>query len=106
MDERAAAIVACTNSGLTARSISRFRPVAPIVAATPHALTARQLTLSWGIDTVLVPEAKTTDEAVNFGVQAVVRGGYAKAGEVVVVLAGSLRAPEPVTDTIRLVRIY
>ena len=106
VDERAAAIVACTNSGLTARSISRFRPVAPIVAATPHALTARQLTLSWGIDTVLVPEAKTTDEAVNFGVQAVVRGGYAKAGEVVVVLAGSLRAPEPVTDTIRLVRIY
>jgi pyruvate kinase len=106
VDERAAAIVACTNSGLTARSISRFRPVAPIVAATPYALTARQLTLSWGIDTVLVPEAKTTDEAVGFGVHAVVKGGYAKAGDVVVVLAGSLRDPEPVTDTIRLVRIY
>jgi len=55
---------------------------------------------------VLVPEAKTTDEAVNQAVEAVRRGGYAKPGDVVVVLAGSLGDPEPVTDTLRLVRIY
>lgn len=106
VDEKAAVIVACTNTGTTARAISRFRPAAPIVAATPHALTARQLTTSWGVDTVLVPEAKSTDEAVAFGVQAVRAAGYAKAGDVVVVLAGSLHDPEPVTDTMRLVRIY
>jgi pyruvate kinase len=106
VDEKAAAIVACTNSGATARAIARFRPAAPIVAATPHPLTARQLTISWGVDTVLVPEAKTTDEAVSFGVQAVRAAGYAKPGDVVVVLAGSLMDPEPVTDTLRLVRIY
>ena len=76
------------------------------MAATPYEYTARQLTTSWGVDTVLVPEAKTTDEAVNFGVQAVLEGGYARPGDVVVVLAGSLRDPEPVTDTLRLVRIY
>lgn len=106
VDENAAVIVACTNTGATARAIARFRPPAPIVAATPYAYTARQLTTSWGVDTVLVPEAKTTDEAVTYGVQAVVRGGYAQPGDVVVVLAGSLRDPEPVTDTLRLVRIY
>jgi pyruvate kinase len=106
LDEHAAVIVACTNSGATARAIARFRPAAPIVAATPHAYTARQLTTSWGVDTVLVPEAKTTDEAVSYGVQAVRAAGYAKPGDVVVVLAGSLNDPEPVTDTLRLVRIY
>jgi pyruvate kinase len=106
VDEKAAVIVACTNSGATARAIARFRPAAPIVAATPYEYTARQLTTSWGVDTVLVPEAKTTDEAVNFGVQAVRQGGYAQPGDVVVVLAGSLWDPEPVTDTLRLVRIY
>ena len=105
-EERAAVIVACTNSGATARAIARFRPAAPIVAATPNADTARQLTISWGVDTVLVPQAKTTDEAVGYGVQAVRQGGYVKPGDVVVVLAGSLHDPEPVTDTLRLVRIY
>jgi pyruvate kinase len=106
VDERAAVIVACTNSGATARAIARFRPAAPIVAATPHPDTARQLTVSWGVDTVLVPQAKTIDEAVGYGVQAVREGGYVKPGDVVVVLAGSLHDPEPVTDTLRLVRIY
>jgi hypothetical protein len=43
---------------------------------------------------------------VSQAVEAVRRGGYAKAGDVVVVLAGSLGDPEPVTDTLRLVRIY
>jgi pyruvate kinase len=106
LDEKAAAIIACTNSGATARAIARFRPAAPIVAATPYPETARKLTTSWGVDTVLVPEAKSTDEAVSFGVSAVRAGGYVKPGDVVVVLAGSLHDPEPVTDTLRLVRIY
>ena len=43
---------------------------------------------------------------MSFGVQAVRAGGYVKPGDVVVVLAGSLTDPEPVTDTLRLVRIY
>lgn len=50
--------------------------------------------------------ARTTDEAVDFGVQAVRDRGYVRPGDVVVVLAGSLHDPEPVTDTLRLVRIY
>ena len=105
VDEKAAVIVACTNTGATARAIARFRPAAPSWRP-PRSATARQLTTSWGVDTVLVPEAKTTDEAVNFGVQAVLQGGYVKPGDIVVVLAGSLNDPEPVTDTLRIVRIY
>ena len=106
VDEDAACIVACTRSGATARAISRFRPAIPVVACTPSARTARQLTLSWGVETITVGEAASTDEIVWFAVQAVVQGGYAAAGDVVVVLAGSPLEAAPATDTMRLVRVH
>lgn len=102
----AAAIIACTRSGATARVISRFRPAAPIVAATPSARTARQLRLSWGVSTVEVPESGSTDDIVWFAVKAAVEAGHAAAGDVVVVLAGSPTEPEPVTDTMRVVMVH
>jgi pyruvate kinase len=102
----ASAIIACTNSGATARSIARFRPEARIVAATPLDVTARQLTMSWGVDSVIVKESSSTDEIVWFAVQRAVEEGYASTGDVVVVLAGSPEEPEPVTDTLRIVQIH
>lgn len=105
LEEDAACIVACTNTGATARAISRFRPAMPIVACTPSERAARQLTLSWGVRTITMGERASTDEIVWFAVQAVVQAGYAAAGDVVVVLAGSPTEPEPATDTMRLVRI-
>jgi pyruvate kinase len=86
-------------------AISRFRPSMPIVAATPSERTARQLTVSWGVETLVVGEANSTDEIVWFAVQAAVRAGYAVSGQVLVVLAGSPIEPEPATDTLRLVRV-
>jgi len=106
IEEDAACIVACTRAGHTARAISRFRPSVPIVACTPSDRTARQLTLSWGVQTITLGEVSSTDEIVWFAVQAVVHAGYARAGDVVVVLAGSPTEPEPATDTMRLVRIH
>jgi pyruvate kinase len=106
VEEDAACIVACTRSGATARAISRFRPAMPVVACTPSERTARQLTLSWGVQTITVGEASSTDEIVWFAVQAIVQAGYASAGDVVVVLAGSPIETAPATDTMRLVRIH
>lgn len=105
VEEHAACIIACTRSGATARAISRFRPPMPLMACTPSPSTARQLTLSWGVHTVTVGEAGSTDEVVWFAVQAAVEAGYAKTGDVVVVVAGSPTEPEPATDTMRVVRI-
>jgi pyruvate kinase len=104
-DQQVALIIACTRSGATARAISRFRPDVPIIAATPSAETARQLSLSWGVTALTVGESRSTDDIVWFAVQAVVRAGYASPGDVAVVLAGSPTEPEPATDTLRLVRI-
>jgi len=105
LEEDVAAIVACTRSGATARAISRFRPAMPIVAATPYERTAHQLRLSWGVDPLVVRESASTDDVVWFAVQRVVEAGYAAPGDVVVVLAGSPNEPEPVADTVRLVRV-
>lgn len=105
IDQEAELIIACTRSGATARAISRFRPELPIVAATPSNRTARQLTLSWGVQTLLVRESTSTDDIVWFAVQAAVEAGLADVGDVAVVLAGSPTEPEPATDTMRLVRI-
>ena len=104
--EGAAAIIACTRSGTTARVISRFRPDIPIVAATPSERTARQLSLSWGVSTVTVPTSDSTDDIVWFAVKAAVEAGFATAGEVVVVLVGSPTEPEPITDTMRIVAVH
>ena len=77
----------------------------PIIAVTPSPRTASQLTLSWGVETLVIDEVTTTDEIVWFAVQAAVRSGFAHPGDVVIVLAGSPIEPEPATDTLRLVRV-
>ncbi|MBO0691384.1 MAG: pyruvate kinase [Acidimicrobiaceae bacterium] len=106
VEQGSPAIIACTRSGATARAIARFRPAAQVIAATPLEITARQLRMSWGVESVIVKESYSTDEIVWFAVQEAVEQRYAKRGDVVVVLAGSPDEPEPVTDTLRLVRVH
>ena len=104
-DAGATAIIACTNSGTTARAISRFRPVVPVLGVTPSPRTARQLSVAWGITPMLAQERSTTDDIIWFAVKAAVDAGIAKAGDIVAVLVGWTVEPAPTTDTLRLVRI-
>jgi pyruvate kinase len=105
IDAEATAIIACTNSGATARAISRFRPAIPILAVTPSPRTARQLSVAWGITPILSELHGTTDDLVWFAVKAAVDLGIATLDDVVAVLVGSPDDPEPTTDILRLVRI-
>ena len=102
----AAAIIACTNSGATARAISRFRPTAPILAATPSECTARRLSVAWGITPMLVDAQGTTDDIVWFAVKAAAERGYVQPDDVVAVLVGSPVQPSATTDVLRLVRVH
>lgn len=104
-DADVAAIIACTNNGSTPRAVSRYRPTAPLIAATPSAETARQLTVAWGIEPVMVELRGTTDDIVWFAVEAAVREGFVKSGDVVAVVVGSPTDPDPASDTLRLVRV-
>ncbi|HEX9970387.1 MAG TPA: pyruvate kinase alpha/beta domain-containing protein, partial [Acidimicrobiales bacterium] len=105
MDAEAAAIIACTTSGTTARAVSRFRPTAPVLACTPSERTARQLSVAWGITPILADWHGTTDDIVWFAVQAAADAGVVHQGDVVAVLVGSPTDVEPVTDVLRLVRV-
>ena len=104
-DVGAAAIIACTNSGATARAISRFRPMVPVLGVTPSLRTARQLSVGWGITPIVIDQHGTTNEIVWFAVSAAVDLGLAKKGDVVAVLVGSPEEPVPTTDVLRLVQI-
>jgi pyruvate kinase len=104
-DAEVAAIIACTNTGATARAISRFRPTVPVLGVTPSVRTARQLSFGWGITPILADVHGTTDDIVWFAVKTAVERGVVKQGDLVAVLVGSPTRPGLVTDTLRLERI-
>jgi len=85
---QAAAILTPTHSGLTARMISKYRPIAMIVAATPFAATARKLSLQWGVQPILVPQSTGTDEMLSITVNTSLNQNFIHAGDVVVITAG------------------
>ena len=101
----AKAIICSTRSGATARAIARFRPTAPILAVSPTARTARQLTLTWGTRPVAVDVQSSTDDIVWIAVEQACALGLAGPGDIVAVLAGSGSSGEPATDVLRLVRV-
>ena len=97
------AILSCTNSGYTARAISRFRPPGVLVGASPDERTVRQLSLVWGTRPLKVDEYATTDKMVWHVVEKSVQAGYIKSGDVVAVLAGAPDGPTGTTDVLRVV---
>ena len=87
-DLEAAAILTPTHSGLTARMISKYRPIALIVAATPFVATARKLALVWGVQPLIVPQSLGTDEMLSVAVNSALNKNLIHSGDVVVITAG------------------
>ncbi len=59
------AIVAFSQSGFTARLISKYRPPVPILALTHNEGVQRQMSLYWGVDPILMPLLENTDQLIN-----------------------------------------
>lgn len=87
-DLEAAVILTPTHSGLTARMISKYRPGALIVAATPFGSTARKLALQWGVQALLVPQSLGTDEMLSVAVNTSLNNNLIHSGDIVVITAG------------------
>lgn len=83
-----AATVAYTSSGFSALRASRERPVAPILALTPHPGTARRLALAWGVHPIPFEQVADVTEMVAHAASASVTHGFAHAGDNIVVIAG------------------
>ena len=64
-DVNAAAIVTVSESGNTARLLSKYRPKQPIIACVMDEQVQRQLSLSWGITSLLMGPAHSTDELIE-----------------------------------------
>jgi len=99
------AIVCCTRNGVTARAMAALRPPCRLVGASPSCETARQLSLSWGVEPLVVGEYETTDEMVWCVVEAAVQRGLVSVGETIAVLAGAPDSPTRGTDVLRVVAV-
>ena len=89
-----ATVIACpTQSGSTARSVSKFRPRRPIVAASPDPVVLQQLALEWAVVPMVIESASSTEDLWRRTMDAIRHAGLASPGERVV-LSGR-HAPEP-----------
>ena len=102
-DVNAAAIVTVSESGNTARLLSKYRPTQPIIACVMNEQVQRQLSLSWGITSLLMGLAKSTDELIEMSTALAQKNGYLHNGELAVVTAG---VPVGVSGTTNMIQIH
>ncbi len=102
LDLKAAAIVAGTSSGNTARLVARFRPTASVMALTDHIVTQRQLSLSWGVIPHLVSSFTGTDQMFALARSWAMEKGVVKPGDCIVITAG---VPVGVAGTTNLLKV-
>lgn len=96
------AIVAATESGHTARMISKYRPHSDIVAVTPHDQVARQLQLVWGVHPVLKEGKRDTDALLNTSVSSALEHGFATYGDLLIITAGVPAGEAGTTNLMKL----
>jgi len=83
------AIVAHTNSGISAGLLSRFRPRAEIIGATPNETVYRQMELRWGVKPILTKEYNSTDEMFEISNDIVKKLKLAKQKDKIIITCGT-----------------
>ena len=102
-DVNAAAIVTVSESGNTARLLSKYRPAQPIIACVMNEQVQRQLAISWGITPLMMALAHSTDELIEMSTALAEKNGYLHNGELAVVTAG---VPVGVSGTTNMIKIH
>ncbi len=98
-------LVAFTQSGDSARRLSRYRSAIPILAFTPVPLVRSQLSLTWGVETFITASVDHTDEMVRQVDEALLRIGRVQEGDIVVIIAGSPPGLPGSTNALRIHRM-
>ena len=88
LNTKAKAIVVATNSGYSARMISRLRPETKIIALVNDGVIKRQLNVSWGIFSLNMPKCKTVSEIINKSIKLIKDKKLVKKGDSVVIVTG------------------
>lgn len=102
-DLGATAIVTVTKTGQTARMISKYRPLSPIIGCTTSETVCRQMNLSWGVTPILMDEKESTDELFDHSIKAAVAHGLLHSGDLAVITAG---VPLGISGTTNLMKVH
>jgi len=97
------AIITPTESGHTARMISKYRPQAPIVAVTFSDTISRQLSLAWGVHSIVGKEANSTDEMLDIAIDRGLSTNLFQRGSKVIITAG---VPVGESGTTNLMKVH
>lgn len=97
-------IVAFTQSGWTARLVSKCRAMVPIVAATPEPATARRCSLYWGVTPVIIAPTRSTDAMIEAVSRVCLEKGLVRRADTIVITAGSPLQPGT-TNTMRVEKV-
>ena len=82
------AIITVTKGGSTARLISKYRPLCPIISCTTDDTVCRQMNMSWGVTPLVISEETNTDELFEHAIEAAKENGFVEKGDKVVITAG------------------
>lgn len=97
------AIIAPTESGTTAKMISKYRPESPIIAVTSSDFAAKKLTLVWGVQPIVGIPVSSTDEVFATAVEESLKHEYVDHGDLVVITAG---VPVGKAGTTNLMKVH
>jgi len=97
------AIITSTESGYTARMVSKYRPKVPIIAVTPNPRVVRKMSLYWGTLPLLGVDADNTDKLFQVALDRSMAAGYIQAGDLVIITAG---VPVGRSGTTNLMKIH
>ncbi|MGC8764408.1 MAG: pyruvate kinase [Brevinematia bacterium] len=95
-------ITCFTNSGNTAKMISKYRPLIPNIAFTPHKSTARRLSLVWGVTPIEIGFVKSVDELLEGASELLRFKKIVKEGDFIVITAG---VPVGVTGSTNMIKV-
>ena len=105
MDLNASAIITVSMSGRTATMISKYKPNCTIIGCSVNPRVCRQLSLSWGVEPLLIEKEETADELFESAAKAAAKAGLVKKGDIVVITAGVPLGVSGNTNMIRVVEI-
>ncbi|MEB3255841.1 MAG: pyruvate kinase, partial [Synechococcaceae cyanobacterium] len=98
----AAAILPLTQSGSTARNVSKFRPSTPILAITSDVNVARRLQLVWGVNPLVIEQEATSNGTFNVAMEVAREQGLLREGDLVIETAGTLAGVSGSTDLVKV----
>ncbi len=102
-EQLAQAIVTFTQSGSTARLVSKHRPRMSIIAPTPFDLVARKMSLYWGVTPILLKTKRTTDDMIASVERAMIIRNLARQHDLIVITAG---VPVGVAGSTNMMKIH